>query len=1016
MLERFPRIPLAALMLLVLWSCGGEEPAPAPPVDTPVEAQAEQPTTPPTAEELAPVLREAGAAGVVPEKVVVEFGRPVATEEQVKQAVAEGTVFEVRPPVPGKAVYTSTTTVAFLPEGGFLPGQTYEVELRSVATPQGVVQSPSSGRWTRTFDTPGFNFVRLALAGVDFVKRNARIELVFSSAVDPKEVGRRSELRITPQSGGGSVEPRVSFERGRDANTVLATVSGTAVDGGARVRLALEDGVPSQLVRELSAGSAQREVVLEMGPVAKVLASYREEGESGFYVQVICDDSSVAGKRYYWDRTNYESYRISTRCQLDEAQARAGIHFEPAVDFDLSPAGGGFRIFGDFQRGSYTLRLDAGLRTVDGGMLHEAWNTEISIPARSPKIDFLVQGRYLPRSAFDSLPVRHRNVREAQLLVRHVPAENLVFWMGGDSEAASGRTANLVVKTNLQLRGEADTETTSYVDLASLIPSDVRGLLEVRLQSGGANSTARVLLTDLHLIAKRGVPSVEGGQREVQVWTADVDSLAPQSGVEVSLVRPSGYAVARCRTAGDGGCLLRPEPQDVDSTEGFALVARRGQDLTYLKFDELKAEVQEERVAGQPYRGEQKYRAALYGDRGVYRPGETAHLAAIVRGEDHRAPEAGLPVQFTLRDPQGKVVRKTSLATNAAGLLSQDLSFPAFATTGRYEARLEVANRAVGRLAFQVEEFVPERMRVEVASKEDEVLLGETLEMAVSARYLFGGIPADHRLEMACELVPGTFQPQENAQYQYGVWRAEDQPVRPLDLGVLEATLDGEGKGTYACPGRAGVVGGPAWRGPAQLQVRAAVFEAGGGRTTLGRGSVPVHPETFYIGLDSSATKMSQGNEVVVRGIAVDWDGRPAGSVDTIQLEWIRLEQEWGWFYDEARGYDLWRQYLRPVVESRQEVTLTDSKFEATWTPNRDGAAFLVRASAGNARTEKHFEGEGSWYWWGPEESEAERTPRPGRPTWLALDTPETAKPGEAFPGALHRALPRSSAAHRGDR
>jgi hypothetical protein len=138
-----------------------------------------------------------------------------------------------------------------------------------------------------------------------------------------------------------------------------------------------------------------------------------------------------------------------------------------------------------------------------------------------------------------------------------VPPENLVFWMGGDSEAASGRTANLVVKKDLQLRGEADTETTSYVDLATLVPSNVRGLLEVRLQSGGASSTARILLTDLHLIAKRGVPAAEGGQRAVQVWAADVDSLDPQSGVEVSLVRPSGYAVARCRTGGDG-CVPIP--------------------------------------------------------------------------------------------------------------------------------------------------------------------------------------------------------------------------------------------------------------------------------------------------------------------------------------------------------------------------------------------------------------------------------------------------------------------------
>ena len=45
---------------------------------------------------------------------------------------------------------------------------------------------------------------------------------------------------------------------------------------------------------------------------------------------------------------------------------------------------------------------------------------------------------------------------------------------------------------------------------------------------------------------------------------------------------------------------------------------------------------------------------------------------------------------------------------------------------------------------------------------------------------------AGNRVELACELAPGTFAPEQNAEFHYGVWNSEDQPVRPLDLGVLE--------------------------------------------------------------------------------------------------------------------------------------------------------------------------------------------------------------------------------------
>lgn len=999
--SRFSPLLLVILSaaLLALGACSGDQPTPDP--ASPATAAAEipePPATPPTAEELAPTLREARSAAGAPEKLVVEFAQAVVAPERVGATALKGTVLEVRPPVEGELRYTSPSTLVFVPKEGFAPGRSYEAELKAVGTPAGVVNAPADGRWTRVFETPEFDFVRFALGGVDFAKKNARVELVFSSAVNPLEVSRRARLELIPEGSRTAQTARVRYAQGSSKNTVMATVSGNGVAGGTEVVLHLDEGVPSTLAPELTAKSVRRSVELELGPVTRVLAGYRAEGESGFYVQVICDDTSVPTRRYYWDRVNYDSYQISTRCLLDEADARVGLHFEPEVDFTISPAGGGFRIFGDFERGNYNLRIDAGLRTADGGMLHEAWETEINIPARSPKLDFISRGRYLPRTAWKSLPIRHRNVSSATLLVRHVPAENLVFWMSDTTEATSERTANLVVKKEVQLRGPADEEATSYVDLASLIPADVGGLLEVQVLSGSARATSRLLLTDLHLIAKRGAPAADKTQ-EVQVWTVNVDSLEPQRGVEVALVRPSGYTVARCETDGGGGCLLRTSADEVDPTKPFALIARRGSDLTYLKFKELKAEVQETRVAGDPYRGNQKYRAAVYSERGVYRPGETAHLAAIVRQENHEAPPEGMPVQLAVLDPQGKVIRRNTLNTNGAGYLEQDVSFPAFASTGRYVARLEVAKRPVGQYTFQVEEFVPERMRVEVTAEEEEFQLGESLGLQVKARYLFGGVPSGNRLELACELAPGTFAPEENSQFHYGVWNREDQPVRPLDLGVLEAQLDGDGEGTYACPGRAGVVGGPAWRGPANLVVRAAVFEAGGGRTTLGRASVPVHPENFYIGLSTGTTKVEAGNEVVVDGITVDWNGSKVANVASVEVEFIRLETEWGWFYDEARGHETWRQYLRPVAEGRREVDVVDGKFQLSLTPAQDGAAFLVRAGAGKARTELHLEGDGDgWYWWDPNESEVERTPRPGRATWLALRTPEAVPPGEPFP------------------
>ncbi|MCP3956726.1 MAG: hypothetical protein GY719_02620 [bacterium] len=987
--------------LFAFLACGGDpepggEAASGIPTDTGERvAQAELPKL--SAEELAPVIREVSEADVGPNKIDVELARPVVTDAQVGQAPGDGTVLRIEPPVAGELRFTSPSTLSFVPTEGFHPATRYEVELVSLETGSSVLEAPEAGRWVRVFTTPEFDFARFSLASVDYTRQRAEVQLVFSAAVNAQEVSRRAHIVAIGPDGQTRRKPSVRFVPGPRRHTVIGQLTSDLIRGGGRLELALEEGVPSALGEERLAGRRQGKVDLALGPVAKVLTSYRAEGTNGFYVQVVCDDAAVSSRRYYWDRTEHEYYQVSTRCLPAEADAEFGIHFEPPVNHTVSPAGGGFRIFGDFARGSYHMRIEAGLRTADGGMLHEAHEAELSIPARSPSVRFVSKGRYLPRGAWKSLPVRHLNLADATLSVRHVPRQNMVFWMSDDeSEAAGERTADLILKTEVPLGGASDVETTTYVDLASLVPADTRGLLEVRLEAGengDVHDTARILLTDLHLVAKRAIATPDGS-RAVHAWALHMETLGPVRGTEIALVRKSGHVVDSCTTGRDGGCRLVPPAGDVDPSAPFALIASAGDELTYLKFSELEAEVQEERISGESYLDARKYKAAVYSDRGVYRPGETAHLAAIVRDTGHLAPPAEMPVVAQLADPRGKTLKRTTLKTNAAGYLDMDVDFPAFAATGRYEVKLEVAEQQIGQYRFQVEEFVPERMKVEVSSPAPQYLFGEPMEVTVGSRYLFGGVPANHKVEVACEIAPGSFSPEENANFHYGVWTPESSPVRPLDLGKLDAELDAAGGGTYQCPG-AGRAGG--FRGPAQLIARAAVFESGSGRATVNQTTVPVHPERFYLGLMSGTTKVEAGNDLVVDGVAVDWQGKLVDDVEQVELELIRLETEYGWYYDEARGYESYRRYLRPVTEATVEVPVTGGKFRQTWKPGRDGVAFLVRASAGAARTDLELEGRGGWYWWAPQETEVDQTPRPGRPAWLALDAPDKAAVGERF-------------------
>src|SRR5262249_28260575 len=134
------------------------------------------------------------------------------------------------------------------------------------------------------------------------------------------------------------------------------------------------------------------------------------------------------------------------RCQLTD-ESLAHIHIEPALKKPYITSGrAGFRVFGDFKRGFYKISIDAGATTVDGGTVMAPFERTLSVSMRKPQLQFSGSGRYLPRTAWNNLGIKHLNVEAVNMIVRQVPQENLVFWMGNESDSADERTSNVILK------------------------------------------------------------------------------------------------------------------------------------------------------------------------------------------------------------------------------------------------------------------------------------------------------------------------------------------------------------------------------------------------------------------------------------------------------------------------------------------------------------------------------------------------------------------------------------------
>lgn len=1012
--QRAPRAswPLVALLVgATLAGCKQEQP-PAQPPGTPAapSTTAATPGAPapqdggtatstasklPAPESLTPVIRELATGDAMPRGIVIEFPRPVAPDDR---EVTKETVVTISPRVAGSFTWSTPSTLAFTASAGsgFGFGTAYTVTVEAVGMGPGLVKPPTEGAWSHRFTTPAFQFVRIAPRQLDLLKGRVEVDVVFSGPVDLNAVRSRGTFQVEGEPISDVKWRTVPNLR----NAVSAQLGHPRLKPGAKLRFDLKAGLAPVGDAKAAAPAADSTVELRAGKRLDVTAVTLGEGTTGHYLEVSCRDveanapasprESAEYDEYYWNDSN-------KGCTLDESVAADAIHLTPAVKFSIAPSRRGFRIFGDFKRGPHSLRIDAGTPSVGGGVLMSPYVNVVSVPARKPQVSFASSGRYLPRSAWRNLPLQHLNLDEVELTVRHVPPENLVFWMSDDNtETVDERTSNVVAKRTLPLKSQPDTLATTYVDVASLVPANTRGLVEVSARKGDWQAASRILLTDLSLVAKRGGPAPGSTDKgEVRVWALGMENTEPLSGVEVSLVKKSGQTVTRCTTVGADGCQLKVPAPGVDDTEPFALIARDGEELTYLKYSELKTEIANSDVQGEPYRSEKAYRGSLWSDRGVYRPGDTAHVAAVLRGQDDKAPPAGMPVDLVVVDPRERELKKVTLKTNEAGVVALDVRFEAFQDTGRYRVMLKVADRDVATYALSVEEVVPERMKVTARTEKEGFVQGEEVPVAVEAAYLFGGSAEGSPVEVTCRLVPSEFKPKENAQFAYGVWRQDGGPLRATTLGQVKGTLDAKGQALLRCPAQAATGG---LRGAARLTALASVFESGSGRSSVGEASTPVHPEAYYVGLQATTQKVKAGKPFTVNGVVVDWDGKllTAGgkAPKTVEVEYLRLEEEYGLHYDESEGYERYQRYLRPLREGRATAQVQNGRFSLQVTPGEDAAGYLVRVRSGATQTDLELEGEGRYYWWG-EGSRVDQTPRPLKPTSLDMALPATSRVGQ---------------------
>lgn len=378
-----------------------------------------------------------------------------------------------------------------------------------------------------------------------------------------------------------------------------------------------------------------------------------------------------------------------------------------------------------------------------------------------------------------------------------------------------------------------------------------------------------ILVTDLGIIVKKN----NDGSRDVFVQS--IGQGGPVAGVMVDVLGLNGTPVAHAETDRDGHASIANLDSFANEKKPVAFVARKDGDLSFLPYERYDRELNYSKFDIEGLRATEGLNAYLFSDRGVYRPGETAHLGLIVKSQNASAPLTGLPLILETTNPQGRVVDRQTLALTAEGLMEATIPTSESGITGIYNATLYLGRDGsekgveLGSLPIRVEDFLPDRMKIssvfQQAGKPVDGLgwvKPSQITADVTLMQLYGAPATGRRVTGKMTLAPGYF--------AFGTYRdysfiAGNTPNKSFDETLAETKTDASGKAHFTLP--LDKYAGSSFR----LTFLGEGFEPDSGRSVKTSKSILVSPLDYVLGVrtDGNFSYINPGDARSVSLIAV---------------------------------------------------------------------------------------------------------------------------------------------------
>ena len=541
---------------------------------------------------------------------------------------------------------------------------------------------------------------------------------------------------------------------------------------------------------------------------------------------------------------------------------------------------------------------EGGYATYDG--------TEEAVPAPEvPEIRLVSKGSILPSTGKMDLLFSSCGYAQARFRVRKVFTSNILQFMQFDTYEAKYnlfKVARVVADTTVVL-GSTDAphirEVRNYaISMDELIKPEpgaiyhveIRGMEPLQEEDFWDSDTyfgdydtydernTFLLASDVSLIAK-------GGDNKWQVFACDILSGAPLKGVKVKLYDDVLQEIGKGVTDKDG-CVSFPA-----DGSGRYVVANSDKGAAYLALKyEKSLSTSNFDVSGATRDGALK--AYIFGERGVWRPGDTLHVTAITMAEGDDVP-VGYPVVAELCNPDGQVTRTLTVKNDGTHIYHFPFTTEQDAPTGRWNVRVKIGAQTFNK-GLKVETVKPNKLDMTLDFDREWLVPKSSCTGMLTVKWLYGAIGSGLKVNGDVELRNATTSFKNYKDYDF---KDDTRGFTSQSRYFSDMRTDENGQVSLSTNMDLRDEGVPGMLG---IEFIMRAFEPSGEFST-GVFNFKMSPFDTYVGMKVEKNRSQWGEEYLKMGekhkfdvVTVGPDGAPV-SVSDLHVEVYHVDWSWWW-------------------------------------------------------------------------------------------------------------------------